>query len=135
MFNHNPDKILGRRSAGTLRLSEDDKGVPYEVDLPDTTYSHDLQVSMGRGDVKECSFGFRVKEGGDMWQKEADGMWLRTIVPDGIDELYDVSPVAFPAYPDTDCALRSLEKAQAEFTPPFDDTELRRLKFEIESTL
>ena len=134
MFNHNPDKILGRKSAGTLRATEDGKGVPYEVDLPDTSYARDLQVSMGRGDVKECSFGFSVREGGDCWLRDASGEWTRSIQPDGIDELYDLSPVVFPAYPDTACAMRSLEKVQAALVPPFDDTELRRLRLELEST-
>ncbi len=130
MFNHNPDKILGRRSAGTMIASEDASGVPYEVNLPDTTYARDLQVSMSRGDVKECSFGFSVREGGDSWQKDNTGMWVRTIMEDGIEEIYDLSPVVFPAYPDTSCALRSLEKVRAE-TMPFNDTELQRLKLQI----
>ena len=37
LFNHEPDHLLGRSGNGTLRLSEDERGLRYEVDLPATT--------------------------------------------------------------------------------------------------
>ena len=133
LFNHVPSYILGRKSSNTLRVSENERGLPFDCDLPDTTYARDLQVSLGRGDVRECSFGFSVREGGDTFVKDkATGVWHRTIIEDGIEELYDVSPVTFPAYPETDCALRSLEKAKAmEIPPPFNDTFLRKLRIDL----
>jgi uncharacterized protein len=128
LFNHEPSMILGRTTAKTLRLLEIDAGLFFEVDMPDTTYAKDLMASLRRGDINQCSFGFRVDDGGDVWQKDGAGMWTRTI--NVVSRLYDVSPVTFPAYAQTDCALRSLEKVRAEL-PPFDDTELRRLKLEL----
>jgi HK97 family phage prohead protease len=37
LFNHDPNHVLGRVGAGTLRLSVDNVGLRYEIDLPDTT--------------------------------------------------------------------------------------------------
>jgi HK97 family phage prohead protease len=106
LFNHDPNLILGRNMSGTCRLVEDDKGLRFEVDPPETSYAKDLQVSMTRGDVNQCSFGFRVAEGGDAWRKEPDGTYLRSILK--VDRLYDVSPVTYPAYVSTSCAVRSM---------------------------
>lgn len=117
LFNHNPDKILGRTSAGTCRISEDEKGLRFEVD-PDMeiSYVKDLSRSMSRGDVNQCSFGFRVAADGDFWKEDTDGVWIRTITR--VEQLYDVSPVTYPAYTSTSCAVRSLlqkkEEAKAE---------------------
>lgn len=112
LFNHNPDLILGRNNAGTLRLFEDIHGLKFEIDPPDTTYANDLKVSMNRGDITQCSFGFNVADGGDVWRKEPDGTWLRTIMK--VDRLYDVSPVTYPAYTTTSCAVRSMLQKQSE---------------------
>ena len=108
LFNHNPDYVLGRNKAGTLKLTEDSKGLAIEIDPPDTQFARDLLVSMARGDINQMSFGFRTLN--DKWQK-VDGEWIRTLLE---VELVDISPVTFPAYPQTDVAVRSLEVAQAE---------------------
>jgi hypothetical protein len=67
-----------------------------------------------RGDIREQSFGFIIAENGDTWdnldEKKKDKPVTRTITE--VDELFDVSPVTFPAYPDTSVALRSMEKAK-----------------------
>jgi uncharacterized protein len=126
LFNHDPDNILGRTSAGTLRLAEDDTGLAIEIDPPDTTCGRDLQVSMKRGDIREMSFAFTVADDGQEWTRDPDGSgnWTRTISK--INRLFDVSPVTYPAYPETDCALRSLEKIRAETTPVYDNSNYRR---------
>lgn len=131
LFNHDPSMVLGRSTSGTLRLMETDQGLEFECDAPDTSYARDLMACMKRGDINQCSFGFNVDSGGDTWQKDMVGQWTRTIHV--ISRLHDVSPVTFPAYPETSCAMRSLEKVQAETIPPFDDTEIRKLRLEIEA--
>lgn len=108
LIGHNDVLILGRSTAGTLRIGVDAEGLTYEIDPPDTTYARDLLVSMERGDVRESSFGFRVARGGEVWDEDEDGLLVRTITK--FARLYDVSPVTFPAYPDTDVAKRSLEE-------------------------
>lgn len=112
LFNHDPNLILGRNTAGTLRIIEDEKGLRFEVDPPETSYAKDLQVSMSRGDINQCSFSFRVAENGDSWQKDSDGLWVRNI--SNVAQVYDVSPVTYPAYTSTSCAVRSMLQKQNE---------------------
>lgn len=133
LFNHDPSMILGRTVSGTLRLSETDQGLEFECDAPDTSYARDLMESMKRGDISQCSFGFSVDCGGDTWQKDDAGQWTRTIHV--VSRLYDVSPVTYPAYPETSCAMRSLEKIRAETTPPVNNNDLYRRKLDLEADL
>lgn len=106
-FNHDSNLILGRTTAGTLRISADDTGLMYEADLPDTQAARDLAISMERGDITQSSFAFRVAPNGDTWDENEDGVIIRTIIKFG--RLYDVSPVSIPAYPDATAGVRSLE--------------------------
>ena len=104
-INHNSDMVLASKRSGTLRLTEDDRGLRVEADLPDTTAARDLKALMDSGVVSTMSFGFTVPRGGDKWS--GDGM-ERTLT--GIN-LHEVSVVTgFPAYPQTTAAVRSLEK-------------------------
>jgi len=105
LFNHDPNIVLGRNKAGTLRLSEDAHGLHYEVDLPSTSQARDLGISMDRGDISQSSFGFRVIR--DAWGTTDENFPLRTLEEVA---LYDVSPVTYPAYTAASSALRSLAK-------------------------
>tara|TARA_Y100001938_G_scaffold145300_1_gene221635 strand:+ start:236 stop:1687 length:1452 start_codon:yes stop_codon:yes gene_type:complete len=103
-FNHDPNFLLGRTSAGTLRLSVDEKGLKYELDVPDTTAGRDLKENMRLGNITQSSFAFTLDQDGDSWERGEDGMDLRIIHK--VNRLYDVSPVSLPAYPDAnDLAL------------------------------
>jgi len=104
LFNHDPSRILGRSTANTLEVGVDKKGLAYEYVSPDTSYARDLIVSLNRGDVTQSSFGFSVSQ--DEWDEDEDGILIRTVT--SVSRLYDVSPVTFPAYPDTDVAKRHL---------------------------
>ena len=107
LFNHDTGTLpLGRQSAGTLILKEDDAGLYYEIIPPDTQTARDLMTSIDRGDVKESSFGFTVAV--DEWDFKDPEMAKRTIVE--VAEIYDVSPVVFAAYNDTTVALRKIEE-------------------------
>jgi hypothetical protein len=99
LWNHDASRPLGRTTAGTLRLSEDDKGLAVEIDMPNTTYANDLMESIRRGDVSQMSFGFQVLA--EKWDHKEN---VRTLVK---VRLLDVSPVTFPAYEGTDVAVRS----------------------------
>ena len=109
LLNHDPNLVLGRNKAGTLRLAEDSQGLAIEIDPPDTQTARDLMVSMKRGDITQMSFGFSVRHGGESWSKDPAGMHVRTLSK---VRLFDVSPVTYPAYTATDVsvALRSLEQ-------------------------
>lgn len=100
LFNHDSGQVLGRSTAGTLRLSEDSWGLAFEIDLDDTQLGSDLLRSVGRGDISDMSFKFRTKE--DQWE-HLDNTSVRTLLK---VQLFDVSPVTFPAYPRTDVSVR-----------------------------
>ena len=104
-INHNSDMVLASKRSGTLRLSEDDTGLRVEADLPDTTAARDLRALMTAGVVSTMSFGFTVPRGGDKWSGDGSERTLTGI------NLHEVSVVTgFPAYPQTEAAVRSLEK-------------------------
>jgi Escherichia/Staphylococcus phage prohead protease len=98
-FNHDPKQILGRTSAGTLILKPDSRGLFYSCTLPNTTAARDAYESIRRGDVSQSSFAFNVKKpGGDVWgeDRDANGPFVSRELTDL--DVYDVSPVTFPAY-------------------------------------
>ena len=103
LLNHDPNYVLGRNKNSTLRLWEDGAGLAVDINPPGTQWANDLLVSIDRGDINQMSFGFIVGE--DKWTEE-DGLTVRTIMR--VDRLFDVSPVTFPAYPETDTSLRDL---------------------------
>jgi HK97 family phage prohead protease len=108
LWNHNPDYVLGRNKAGTLKLWEDSKGLGYEIDPPATTWAADLITSVKRGDVNQSSFGFSVNKQDLDYEKDE-----RTLID---VTLYDVSLVCYPAYPTTSAQVRSA--FQHKETPP-----------------
>jgi HK97 family phage prohead protease len=107
LMNHNTGIVLGRTRANTLRLFEDGVGLGFELDLPDTTAGRDLAESIRRGDISQMSFGFETLS--DEWRLE-DKTEVRTLKK---VRLFEISPVAFPAYPQTEVAMRSLEAWRA----------------------
>jgi HK97 family phage prohead protease len=110
LWNHDSSIVLGRTSAGTLRLEEDDKGLKFEIDLPDTQAGRDAATSIGRRDVTGMSFGFEVVTAKWVEEQEKDTE-LREIYD---LRLWEISPVTFPAYQDTDVAKRGLDELMAQ---------------------
>jgi hypothetical protein len=105
-MNHNVDQLLGRSGAGTARISVDEVGVRYEVDLPDTATGRTVEVLASRGDLFGSSFTFSVPDKGATVEKDEDGRKLRRLHE---VRLYELGPVVSPAYLDTTVALRSIE--------------------------
>lgn len=102
LINHDPNLVLGRNRAGTLRLEEDEIGLAIDGDMAPTSYGRDLAVSLERGDISQMSFAFRIVK--ESWTETADGIPLRTVQEAALS---DVSIVTYPAYPDSDAGLRS----------------------------
>jgi len=99
LWNHNPDVILGRNKAETLRLWEDAKGLAYEIIAdPDDPDAQKLIRKIKRGDISQSSFGFQILKKTIEIDETKDEM-TRTIEK---VQLFDVSPVTFPAYPQTE---------------------------------
>jgi len=105
LVNHDPNQLLGRTAAGTLRLSVDSVGLRYEIDIADTQAGRDAVTSLERGDLSGSSFAFSIPENG---QKFTDG--YRSILD---VNLFDVGPVAYPAYSGTEAGVRAEHVAEA----------------------
>lgn len=100
-INHDTNLVIGSTRAGTLRLSDDERGLLSNIDLPDTTYARDLSVSVARRDTSGMSFGFSVVK--DAWNSDYTERTISEL------RLHEVSVVTgFPAYPQTTAAVRRL---------------------------
>jgi len=101
LINHDPNLIIGRTKNDTVRLWEDDHGLGFDVDLPDTSYANDLRESIKRKDITQNSFGFQTIR--DEWSEDGKRRTLHEV------KLFDISPVTFPAYRQTNVKLRLQE--------------------------
>ena len=102
LMDHDPARVLGRTRSGTLRLVEDSRGLSFSLDVPDTQAGRDALELAQRGDLGGMSFGFLVPPGGEDWT--GDKRTLRAV------DLKEISVVsAWPAYPDTEIALRNAQ--------------------------
>lgn len=99
LADHDPSRVLGRTSSGSLTLEDDAvHGLRFRLKLPNTSIGNDIRELAARGDLGGMSFGFRAIR--DSWAGD-----LRTLHE---VELHEISVVqAFPAYTDTTVALRS----------------------------
>lgn len=91
---------LARTKNGTLKLTEDDRGLRFDAELADTQEARDIYTLVGRGDVDQMSFAFRVIR--QNWSKDKTERTLTEVsLADG-----DVSVVTYPAYPTTSVEAR-----------------------------
>lgn len=102
LADHDTRIVLGRTTAGTLELREDDRGLYGSIKInPEDQEAMNLYHRVQRGDVTQCSFGFDIKD--EEYQHRPDGsdLWIiRDVV------LYEVSVVTFPAYAETSVQAR-----------------------------
>ena len=103
LFNHDANMVLGRTKNKTLILEEDRKGLKVEIIPPDTSYAHDLINLVKRGDIDQMSFQWETEK--DEWDSSDLNNVTRTLVK--IKNLWDISPVTFPAYPQTKAEVNS----------------------------
>ena len=134
-LDHNPEKGIlarSRNGKGSLSLVVDEKGLKYSFDAPKTNLGDEVVEGLKRGDYSQSSFAFTVDD--EIWTKEEDGSYLRTITK--IGGLYDVSIVANPAYEGTSVALRSLDafKAQEEIPAEVKEEEPKTEEPKVEET-
>lgn len=112
LLNHNENTVLARSNHGTgsLTLTVDNDGVYYEFEAPQTANGDELLEHIKRGEISQSSFAFSVSpdEGAEKWTKRTDGVIQRDIYK--IARLYDISPVYQPAYTETTCSKRALDK-------------------------
>ena len=100
---------LARTRSGTLRLSEDERGLYMETELdgndPDVRA---IVPKMKRGDLDKMSFAFVPER--QEWDESGDKP--KRIIRDV--RLHDVAIVTTPAYDGTEIGLRSLEQHRAK---------------------
>jgi len=111
LFNHDPNLILARNKK-TLKMGVDSKGLWYEFEAPRTTAGNDLLENVRVENVKSSSFAFQTKEVKWTFSEDRNQPDIRTIVK--LERLLDVSPVTYPAYPDTTVATRSYQQLLVE---------------------
>lgn len=113
LVNHDRNRLLGRTTAGTLRLYADDVGLRYEIDVPDTQAGRDAVVSVQRRDMTGSSFAFVTKggkRGKVLWREEGDTDIREIHNLEG----FDVGPVTYPAYQGTSSEARDLVRSELE---------------------
>jgi len=111
-LNHNSDVVLASTKAKTLRLSEDERGLMAEADLPDSAWGQPVATAVKRGDISAMSFGFNVPgktSAGTPAQEWSTDHKQRTLHE---VRLFEVSPVTgWPAYAATSASVRALISA------------------------
>jgi HK97 family phage prohead protease len=123
LFNHDENRVLGRNTSGTLRIFLDERGLGYEIDLPDTATGNEVYELIKRGDIRQSSFGFSADV--DTWDNSGVTP-IRTI--NRFSRLYDVSPVTTPAYLDTSVAQRSFKATGAAGSVEITNPNINRLR-------
>ncbi|MBF4484425.1 HK97 family phage prohead protease [Flavobacterium sp. CSZ] len=122
LFNHSPNYVLARcvEGKGTLTLSVDKVGLKYSYETPDRQYARDLQDAIEKGDITQSSFAFEIEE--QTWTEIEGEIPTREIIK--FKRLYDVAPVTYPAYADTEVAKRSLDayKEKSNIKPEIDES-------------
>lgn len=106
LWNHNPDYPLATTRAGTLRLTEDAKGLKVEAELGSDFVSDFLRERVRRGEVEGMSYGFVV---GEQKIEQRGAKPHRNLL--GFKRLLDVSPTWDPAYAGTSAELRAAVSA------------------------
>lgn len=130
LWSHDTSQVLGNTKSKTLRIENDKKELRFELDIPNTTVGNDAWELIKRGDVDGVSFGMKVTK--DKWsseERENGKLYKRSILN---AELYEISPVAFPAYPTNEVSVRSLDEFKAGEKRVADEFRKRKLQIELE---
>lgn len=111
-FNHDWNHLLGREKSNTLRLKETERGLEFELDIPESR--QDILELVERGDLDECSFRFKVTDQAWEERQQPDGTVdiLRKIKK--VDPIVDVTLATFGAYKDTSVAKRCYDEYRSE---------------------
>lgn len=102
LTNHDTTLVLGRNKAHTLELREDSHGLWGSIRInPKDSDAVNTYERVKRGDVDQCSIGFKVRSEETDFQADGSIHWTITDV-----ELFEVSVCTFPAYEETSISAR-----------------------------
>ena len=122
LVNHDTTLVLGRTSAHTLELREDEHGLWGRISInPKDSDAINLYERVKRGDVSQCSFGFEIVEEETEFREDGSVHWTIKEV-----RLYEVSCCTFPAYESTNISAR--EKAREDILKRHNDLWKERMK-------
>ena len=108
LIDHETMYVLGRTTAGTLEIREDEHGLWGSVLInPNDQDAMNLWHRVQRGDVNQCSFGFDIESEETDFLEDGSIHWTIKSV-----KLYEVSVCTFPAYAETSVEARQEDKAQ-----------------------
>lgn len=103
LVNHDTTLVMGRTTAGTLLLKQDETGLWGQIEVNrDDTDAMNLYARVQRGDVSQCSFGFDIER--ETFVDLGDGRCRWEI--EKVNPLYEVSVCTFPAYEATSVSAR-----------------------------
>jgi uncharacterized protein len=106
LYNHKEEMMLGRRSAGSLALDSDARGLRYSVPYDAADPIHQtVSARIKRGDVRGSSVTWQVPPNGQSFERRSDGMISRNIRRVAV--MVDVGPTHLPAYTATSAEMRS----------------------------
>ena len=102
LCNHDTALVLGRTTANTLILRDDERGLWGSIIINQADQDAiNLYERVRRGDVSQCSFGFDILDQDVEYQDGQPTVWhIRKV------RLYEVSVVTFPAYTETSVQAR-----------------------------
>ncbi len=114
LLNHDANEVLGRTKAGTLRLFDEQRGLRFELDLPDSPLGENVRAAVKRGDVDGASFRFEVGE--EDWAGE-----VRTIK--SVKALHDITVATYPAYAAASVELRTRTRQEQKMEETVEEHE------------
>lgn len=126
LIDHESRLVLGRTTAATLELREDGHGLWGGIDInPNDTEAMNLYARVQRGDVSQCSIGFRIIDEGVEEREDGTVHWTIKKV-----KLYEVSCCTFPAYEETEISARKadIEEIEKRKTALWREEAKKRLK-------
>lgn len=110
LAGHDYEKPLASRAAGTLTLTDTDAALMLEARIDgSTSWARDFLAAHASGLIRGLSPGFMVQPGGDRVESKGGGL-LRTVTR---AELFELSAVTVPAYPQAQIEARAWENHQA----------------------
>lgn len=128
LINHDTTLVLGRTSAHTLELSQDERGLWGKIRInPNDQDAMNLYARVKRGDVTQCSIGFDIIEEETEYREDGGAHWTIKEI-----KLYEVSACTFPAYEETAISARqkNLEDIKSRENEAWKSKQLNRLKGE-----
>lgn len=110
LVDHDTRIVLGRTTAGTLELRENEKGLWGDIAInPKDSEAMNCWARVERGDVSQCSIGFNILD--EEHEEREDGTHHFTIRK---VKLFEVSVCTFPAYTETAISARKEDIAEIE---------------------